>query len=45
MSEAVNVPSLMITSIVSEESRARDRYAYTHTDLGSLKVKLFKVRL
>ena len=42
MSEAFTVPSLMMmTSIVSEESLARD--TQTRTDFGLVYLKLFKV--
>ena len=31
MSEAVTMPTLMMTSIVSDESLARDTHTHTHT--------------
>ena len=46
MSEAVTMPSVMtMTSIVSEESLARDTYtnSHRHTDFGIVYIKLFKV--
>ena len=44
MSEAVTVPSWMMTSTVAEELLARDRHTYTHTDRHSLiYINCFKV--
>ena len=43
MSEAVIMPSLMMmTSIVSEESLAKDPHADTQTDLASSILNFFK---
>ena len=44
MSDAVTMPSLMMTtSIVSEESLARDRLSDTLTDTGVVYSNIFKV--